>query len=219
MFLAAAAAATPAPAPAATSGAGGGGAAPDASGSGGIDGSAPVSIFGRVVRRPEDMVPPAVRRVLTDKETMDERYLSGKRSEQVQVEWPDMDDLLTINIVVRPKSEYWKGGTYRFKLEIPSEYPHKPPKATLMEKIYHPNIDYDGNVCLDLLRKEWKPVYTLEEVVIGLEFLLMNPEGNDPLNHAVAKVYRENRALFERNVKKSMRGGVVDGQHFQSVLE
>jgi hypothetical protein len=36
---------------------------------------------------------------------MDERYLSGKRSEQVQVEWPDMDDLLTINIVVRPKSE------------------------------------------------------------------------------------------------------------------
>jgi hypothetical protein len=76
MFLAAAAAATPAPAPAATSGAGGGGAAPDASGSGGIDGSAPVSIFGRVVRRPEDMVPPAVRRVLTGE------------SQEVEVEEP-----------------------------------------------------------------------------------------------------------------------------------
>lgn len=105
-------------------------------------------------------------------------------------------------------------------MKIPPSYPHDPPKVTLRDecKIYHPNIDYQGNVCLDLLRKEWKPVYTLENIVVGLEFLLLNPEGNDPLNHSVAKVFREDPKQFEENVKRAMRGGRVDGQDFPNLL-
>ena len=82
------------------------------------------------------------------------------------------------------------------------------------DQIYHPNIDYNGNVCLGLLRKDWKPVYTLEDVVIGLEYLLLNPEGDDPLNLDVGKVFRDNPALFDSNVKKSLQGRAVDGQSF-----
>lgn len=115
---------------------------------------------------------------------------------------------------------YYKGGTFRFDVRVPNSYPHDPPKVVLKEetKVYHPNINFDGAVCLNLLRKEWKPVYTLENVIIGLEFLFLNPEGNDPLNHEVAKIFRENPARFEANVRRAMRGQRVDGEDFPNVL-
>lgn len=57
-------------------------------------------------------------------------------------------------------------------------------------------------------------MYTLEDVVIGLEFLLLNPEGDDPLNLVVGAVFRDNPTLFESNVRKSLGGRAVDGQDF-----
>ncbi len=73
-------------------------------------------------------------------------------------------------------------------------------------------------MCLDLLRKDWKPVYTLEDVVIGLEFLLLNPEGDDPLNLEVGAIFRDNPTLFKSNVRKSLGGSRVDGQDFPRFL-
>lgn len=50
-------------------------------------------------------------------------------------------------------------------------------------QIYHPNLDLDGNVCLNILRESWKPVLNLNAVMTGMMFLFiseLNPE--DPLN-------------------------------------
>jgi ubiquitin-conjugating enzyme E2 M len=58
-------------------------------------------------------------------------------------------------------------------------------------KIYHPNIDLDGNVCLNILREEWKPVLNLSSVVYGLLHLMEAPNPNDPLNKEAAKVFTE----------------------------
>lgn len=69
-----------------------------------------------------------------------------------------------------------------------------------------------------MLRKDWKPVYTLEDVVIGLEFLLLNPEGDDPLNLEAGAIFRDNHSQFLRNVKKSLEGGTVDGERFPRML-
>lgn len=80
--------------------------------------------------------------------------------------------------------------------------------------MWHPNLDLQGNVCLSILRKDWKPVYTLEDVVIGLEFLMKNPDGDDPLNLEAGKEFRENTALFESNVAKSIAGRTVNGHSF-----
>jgi ubiquitin-protein ligase len=30
---------------------------------------------------------------------------------------------------------YWKGGKYNFELNVPDEYPHKPPDVKLVEKV------------------------------------------------------------------------------------
>jgi len=52
--------------------------------------------------------------------------------------------------------------------------------------VYHPNIDLDGNVCLNILREDWKPVLTINAIVYGLQYLFLEPNPDDPLNKEAA---------------------------------
>jgi hypothetical protein len=47
---------------------------------------------------------PAFAAPLPDKETLAERYTNGSKAEQVQVEWPNVHNLLDMVVVVRPNS-------------------------------------------------------------------------------------------------------------------
>ena len=40
-------------------------------------------------------------------------------------------------------------------------------------QVYHPNIDTEGNICLNILREDWKPVLSINSVVYGLNFLFL----------------------------------------------
>ena len=40
-------------------------------------------------------------------------------------------------------------------------------------QVYHPNIDLDGNICLNILREDWKPVLSINSVIYGLNFLFI----------------------------------------------
>ena len=96
--------------------------------------------------------------------------------------WPNTNKLTEMVLTVTPDTGYWKGGTYDFNISVPADYPHKPPKVTCATKIYHPNINLQGAVCLNILRAEWKPVFDLNTIVSGLTFLFYEPNGDDPLN-------------------------------------
>lgn len=41
-----------------------------------------------------------------------------------------------------------------FKLELflPDDYPMTPPKIRFLTKLYHPNVDKLGRICLDVLK-------------------------------------------------------------------
>lgn len=96
--------------------------------------------------------------------------------------FPHVDDILNFVLTVEPDEGMYKGGSFKFSFTINSSYPHDPPKVKCQQKIYHPNIDLDGNVCLNILREDWKPVLNLNSVMIGLQFLFLEPNASDPLN-------------------------------------
>lgn len=112
------------------------------------------------------------------------------------------------------KVSYWNGGRYLFSFHVPENYPFEPPKVHCLTKIYHPNIDYDGNVCLNILKDNWNSSLTASNWIAGVYYLFYEPNPEDPLNHEVAKIMRENEPVFKENVKKTLRGGYMFGQDF-----
>ncbi|XP_010548359.1 PREDICTED: NEDD8-conjugating enzyme Ubc12-like [Tarenaya hassleriana] len=123
------------------------------------------------------------------------------------------DDLMHFEVSIKPDEGYYQNGTFVFSFQVSHVYPHEAPKVKCKTKVYHPNIDLEGNVCLNILREDWKPVLNINTVIYGLYHLFTEPNCEDPLNHDAAAVLRDNPKLFESNVRRAMSGGYV-GQTF-----
>ncbi|KAG9511260.1 NEDD8-conjugating enzyme Ubc12, partial [Fragariocoptes setiger] len=136
-----------------------------------------------------------------------------------KLEFPDQDDLLNFRLIVLPDEGYYRGGVFRFSFKILPTYPHEPPKVKCETLVYHPNIDLEGNVCLNILREDWKPVLTINSIVYGILYLFCEPNPEDPLNKEAAEVLQNNRKLFEQNVKRAMMGGIIGSTHFDKCLK
>jgi ubiquitin-protein ligase len=87
----------------------------------------------------------------------------------MKTHFPNPDDILNFELTIDPDEGMYKGGRFRFDFKINQNFPHDPPKVKCTQKIYHPNIDLEGNVCLNILREDWKPVLNLNAVVVGLQ--------------------------------------------------
>lgn len=46
------------------------------------------------------------------------------------------------------------GGVFKLELFLPDDYPMTPPKIRFLTKIFHPNVDKLGRICLDVLKSE-----------------------------------------------------------------
>lgn len=66
-----------------------------------------------------------------------------------------------------------------FSYKAPADYPYSQPEVKCLSKIFHPNIDKQGNVCLSILREGWKANYELYQVVVGLLHLLQHIDAKD----------------------------------------
>ncbi|CAB1096122.1 unnamed protein product [Ectocarpus sp. CCAP 1310/34] len=135
-----------------------------------------------------------------------------------EITFPNPNNLTSFKVKVQPDSGFWKGASYHFTFTIPALYPHDPPKVLCETKIYHPNINLQGNVCLNILREDWKPVLDINAVIYGLIYLFYEPNPEDPLNHEAAELYRDNISQFERTVKRTLAGCVMHGETFQRLI-
>ncbi|KAK2592127.1 NEDD8-conjugating protein ubc12 [Conoideocrella luteorostrata] len=136
----------------------------------------------------------------------------------MKTEFPDPDDILNFVLTIDPDEGMYRTGRFTFDFSINQNFPHEPPKVRCREKIYHPNIDLEGKVCLNILREDWKPVLNLNAVIVGLQFLFLEPNASDPLNKEAAEDLRHNRESFKRNVRTSMGGGHIRGVGYDRVL-
>ena len=86
----------------------------------------------------------------------------------------DPDDILNFVLEITPDEGIYHGGRFTFTFTMGPNYPHEPPKVRCQQKIYHPNIDLEGKVCLNILREDWKPVLNLNAVIVGMQVFLLS---------------------------------------------
>ena len=71
-----------------------------------------------------------------------------------------------------------------------------------MTKIYHPNIDKLGRICLDILKEKWSPALQIRTVLLSIQALLSAPNPDDPLDNQVANQWKTNEAEAIKNAKE-----------------
>jgi ubiquitin-protein ligase len=82
------------------------------------------------------------------------------------------------------------GGVFNLELFLPDDYPMTPPRIRFLTRIYHPNIDRLGRICLDVLKNNWSPALQIRTILLSIQALLGAPNPEDPLNEAVAKQWK-----------------------------
>merc|ERR1712070_907691 len=107
---------------------------------------------------------------------------------------PYEDNLRYFNVIIAgPQSSPYEGGIFKLELFLPAEYPMVPPKVRFLTKIYHPNIDKLGRICLDILKDKWSPALQIRTVLLSIQALMSAPNPDDPLANDVADHWKRNR--------------------------
>ncbi|KAI8328870.1 ubiquitin-conjugating enzyme/RWD-like protein [Choanephora cucurbitarum] len=106
-------------------------------------------------------------------------------------------------ILEGPQGTPYQGGRFKLDITFSADYPFKPPKIKFVTKIYHPNIDDDGSICVDLLKPDiWKPATKIVNVLQALSSLLQTPNPDDALVASIAEIYNSNRPKFNKIAKE-----------------
>ncbi|KNC74760.1 hypothetical protein SARC_12702 [Sphaeroforma arctica JP610] len=109
------------------------------------------------------------------------------------------DNILMWNVTLLPQVAPFNRGAFKYTITFPPNYPFKAPSVKFLTKIYHPNIDEKGAVCLGLLKTDnWKPATNVTQVLAAIANLIDEPNPSDPINNEAAKLYVEDIAAFNK---------------------
>nr|XP_033776493.1 ubiquitin/ISG15-conjugating enzyme E2 L6 [Geotrypetes seraphini] len=135
---------------------------------------------------------------------LDEIKVSGlKYFQNVQV---NPSNILLWNGLLVPNNPPYNKGAFQIEISFPAEYPFKPPKLTFKTKIYHPNVDEKGQVCLPIISAEnWKPATKTNQVIQSLIGLINEPEPDHPLRADLAEEYSKDLKKFLKNAEEHTR--------------
>lgn len=124
--------------------------------------------------------------------------------------------IVILNII--EEISLWYPASISFTFEIPINYPYIPPVVKCNNVIYHPNIDYDGNISLNVLRSDWKPCFNLNIILFGLNHIFIEPNYIDNINPQASFDALENFSIFSNNVKQSLIGSNIKSISFSRLV-
>jgi ubiquitin-conjugating enzyme E2 T len=121
--------------------------------------------------------------------------------------WPRDDDIRRLEATIRgAEGTCYECGTFRVHISLPLRYPFEPPKLRFATKIYHPNIDAGGRICLDTLvmppKGVWTPSLNVAAVLNSVRALMASPNPDDPLMADICHLFRTDYQRFEDTARQ-----------------
>ena len=105
-----------------------------------------------------------------------------------------------------PEGTPYAGGVFKIELEFGAHYPFRPPKVRFITPICHPNIEREGGkVSLDILQDQWNPALSHRTTVLSVCSLLADPNFDRPVEPELAKLFREDKIQYEKQVRECTR--------------
>jgi ubiquitin-conjugating enzyme E2 S len=91
------------------------------------------------------------------------------------------------------------------KLVLQNDYPSSPPRGYFLTKIFHPNVSNNGDICVNTLKRDWKPEVTLSHIFQVIRCLLIIPFPESSLNDEAGKLFMESFDEFAKRAKIMMK--------------
>jgi len=106
------------------------------------------------------------------------------------------------SIVEGPPGTPYAGGHFRIKLSLPKDFPHSPPRGYFLTRIFHPNVaPTSGEICVNTLKKDWKPEFGIRHVLLTVKCLLIVPNAESALNEEAGKLLLEQYDEYAKRAK------------------
>jgi ubiquitin-conjugating enzyme E2 C len=139
--------------------------------------------------------------------------------------FPSDENMTTWTATVAGPSETpYANLTFKLSMEFGGNYPYSPPTVLFKTPIYHPNVDFSGRICLDILKDKWSAGMSVSSVLLSLQSLLGEPNkyvyapvragiavtlesnqrlivnSSSPLNGQAAELWDKDMAEFKKHV-------------------
>ncbi|NWQ84863.1 UBE2S enzyme, partial [Columbina picui] len=90
----------------------------------------------------------------------------------------------------------YAGGLFRTKLLLGKDFPAAPPRGFFLTRIFHPNVGPGGEICVNVLKRDWTAELGLRHVLLTIRCLLIHPNPESALNEEAARLLLEDYEGF-----------------------
>lgn len=102
--------------------------------------------------------------------------------------FPEGENLFKwIGTIMGPKDTVYESLKFKLTFQFPNAYPYSAPTVKFLTPCFHPNVDTNGNICLDILKDKWSALYDVRTILLSIQALLGEPNTNSPLNTLAAE--------------------------------
>ncbi|KAK6625969.1 hypothetical protein RUM43_006268 [Polyplax serrata] len=144
----------------------------------------------------ENLSPQIIRRVAKELNDLVNQPPEGIK---VNINEEDVTDIQAY--IEGPAGTPYAGGVFKVKLALGKDFPQTPPKAFFFTKIFHPNVAKNGEICVNTLKKDWKPDLGIKHILLTVKCLLIFPNPESALNEEAGKLLLEHYNDYAQRAK------------------
>lgn len=121
--------------------------------------------------------------------------------DNIRISFNDTDVFDIVGYVQGPVGTPYEAGFFKIKFNFTPDFPTTPPNCRMLTKIFHPNISKTGEICVSTLKKDWRPEYGIEHILVTIKCLLIYPGPDSALDEEAGKLLQENYQDYYNHAK------------------